>query len=200
LRPFLRSRAFWYVCLLSLGFTLLRETFNTWMPTYFADAVGLTPASAAESSALFPLLGGFSVLAAGWLSDRLGRTGRAVIILTGLIVTAVLLVALAWSELSTSAIGAVGLVAAIGFFMIGPYSYLAGALALDLGGKQGSATAAGIIDGIGYLGGILAGDSFARISVAFGWSGAFTVLAVVAVASALPAALLLAEERGTAST
>jgi OPA family glycerol-3-phosphate transporter-like MFS transporter len=197
LDPFLRSRAFWYVCLLSLGFTLLRETFNTWTPTYFADAAGLSPARAAESSALFPLLGGLSVLAAGWLSDRLGRAGRAVIILVGLIGTAILLAVLAWSDLSTTAGGAVALVAVIGFFMIGPYSYLAGALALDLGGKQGSATAAGVIDGVGYLGGILAGDTFARVSVAFGWSGAFTMLAMVAVVSAVPAALLLTEERGT---
>jgi len=110
-------------------------------------------------------------------------------------VTTALLVALGWSELAASARGAVGLVALIGFFMIGPYSYLAGALALDLGGKRGSATAAGIIDGIGYLGGILAGDSFARVSVAFGWSGAFTVLAAVALVSGVPAALLLVEER-----
>lgn len=195
LRPFLRSRAFWYVCLLSLGFTLLRETFNTWTPTYFTDAAGLTASQAAESSALFPLLGGFSVVLAGWVSDRIGGRGRAVIIVLGLLVTAALLVALGWSSLATSGGGAVALVAVIGFFMIGPYSYLGGALALDLGGKQGSATAAGIIDGIGYLGGILAGDSFARLSVAFGWSGAFTVLAVVALMSSVPAVLLVGEEK-----
>jgi OPA family glycerol-3-phosphate transporter-like MFS transporter len=194
LRPFLHSRAFWYVCALSLGFTLLRETFNTWTPTYFTDAAGLTPAQAAESSALFPLLGGFSVLLAGWLSDRIGGRGRAAIILAGLLITTALLLTLGWSELAASG-SAVALVAVIGFFMIGPYSYLGGALALDLGGKQGSATAAGIIDGIGYLGGILAGDSFARLSIAYGWSGAFTVLAAVALASSLPAALLLAEEK-----
>jgi hypothetical protein len=31
--------------------------------------------------------------------------------------------------------------------MIGPYSYFAGAIALDLGRKQGSAPTSGIIDG-----------------------------------------------------
>jgi OPA family glycerol-3-phosphate transporter-like MFS transporter len=195
LPPLLNSRAFWYICLLSLGFTLLRETFNTWTPTYFTDAAGLTPAQAAESSALFPLLGGFSVLLAGWVSDRLGRSGRAAIILIGLIGTAALLVALGWSPTVSSASSVVALVALTGFVMIGPYSYLAGALALDLGGKRGSATAAGIIDGVGYLGGVLAGDSFARISVAYGWSGAFSILAAVALLSSLPAGLLLLEEK-----
>lgn len=196
LRPFLRSRAFWYVCLLSLGFTLVRETFNTWTPTYFTAVAGLGAAAAAESSALFPLLGGVSVLTLGWLSDKLGRSGRAAIILAGLLTTALLLLVLAWPGETASAGRSVWLVAAIGFVMIGPYSYLGGALALDLGGKQGSATAAGIIDGVGYLGGILAGDSFARVSVAIGWSGAFGMLAVVALACSLPAALLLAEEKG----
>jgi sugar phosphate permease len=51
-----------------------------------------------------------------------------------------------------------------------------------------------LIDGVGYLGAILAGDAFARASVAFGWSGAFTALAVVALVSSLPAGLLLLEE------
>ncbi len=63
-----RSRAFWLVCLLSLGITLVRETFNLWTPTYFTQAVGLTPADAAQKSALFPLFGGVSVIFAGFLS------------------------------------------------------------------------------------------------------------------------------------
>ena len=44
------------------------------------------------------------------------------------------------------------------FLLIGPYSYLAGAISLDFGGKRGGATACGIIDGVGYLGGVLAGE------------------------------------------
>jgi len=42
LKAFLRSPAFWIVCGLSLGCTLLRETFNTWTPTYFTEVVGLS--------------------------------------------------------------------------------------------------------------------------------------------------------------
>ena len=49
------------------------------------------------------------------------------------------------------------LVGLVGFLVIGPYAYLAGAIALDFGGKHGGATSSGIIDGVGYLGGILAG-------------------------------------------
>ena len=68
------------------------------------------------------------------------------------------------------------LVALVGFMLLGPYSYLAGAMSLDFGGKHGSATAAGIIDGFGYMAGWLSGDTVARIAVAFGWRSAFLCL------------------------
>jgi len=87
------------------------------------------------------------------------------------------------------------LVGLIGFLVIGPYAYLAGAIALDFGGKHGSATSSGIIDGVGYLGGILAGDAVARISVRFGWTGAFLALAGVALLSSGAAAMLLMGQR-----
>ncbi len=78
--------------------------------------------------------------------------------------------------------------------LIGPYSYLAGAISLDFGGKQGSSTASGFIDGIGYLGGMMAGDSMARIVVRLGWKGAFLILGGVAILSTAAAVLFLIEQ------
>ncbi len=72
------------------------------------------------------------------------------------------------------------MIVALGCLLMGPYSYLAGAIALDFGAKRGSATACGIIDGVGYLGGVLAGDTMARVSEMYGWTGAFTILAFIA--------------------
>jgi OPA family glycerol-3-phosphate transporter-like MFS transporter len=195
LRPLLRRPAFWLACLLSLGFTLMRETFNTWTPTYFTEAVGLGPAEAAAQSALFPLFGGVSVLLAGFAGDRLGRGGRAVILFWGLVATAVGLSALGLADLGGSRLWPVALVTLLGLVMIGPYSYLAGAVSLDFGGKRGGATACGLIDGVGYLGGVLAGDGMARLSVACGWAGAFAVLAGVAWLSCAVAALFWVSQR-----
>jgi OPA family glycerol-3-phosphate transporter-like MFS transporter len=90
------------------------------------------------------------------------------------------------------------LVALVGFLIIGPYAYLAGAIALDFGGKQGSGTASGIIDGIGYLGGVLAGNSMASIAVTWGWKGAFAVLAGVTWLASIAAALYLIDQRRSA--
>ena len=93
----------------------------------------------------------------------------------------------------------VALVALAGLFIVGPYSYLAGAMALDFGGKQGAATSSGIIDGIGYLGGVLSGDAVARISLASGWPGAFIVLGAVTAFSTLAAAFFCVFQRRPAT-
>jgi OPA family glycerol-3-phosphate transporter-like MFS transporter len=195
LGPFARSPIFWLVCLLSLGVTIMRETFNLWTPTYFTQAVGLSVADAAHKSALFPFFGGLSVLFAGFLSDRLGKTGRATIIFFGLLLTAAALMVLAVGVFSGSHVAPVVLVALVAFVMIGPYSYLAGAISLDFGGKQGSATASGLIDGVGYLGAVLAGNSVAGISVIWGWKGAFAALAFVALLSSFAAGVYLIQLR-----
>jgi OPA family glycerol-3-phosphate transporter-like MFS transporter len=191
LRPLLTSFPFWLVCLLSLGTTLLRETFNFWTPTYFVQYVGLSSSDAASRSALFPLLGGISVLVAGVLSDKLGLNGRNVVLVGGMGACTVCLLMLARTPGHASHLVPVVLVALVGFLLLGPYSYLAGAMSLDFGGKRGSATAAGIIDGVGYMAGWLSGDTVARITVRYGWKNAFLVLAVAALLTALVALVLV---------
>jgi len=187
LRPMLFSREFRLACLLSLGFTLVRETFNLWTPTYFTQAIGLSAADAAGRSALFPFFGGVSVLVVGILSDRLGGASRALMMFGSLVASGAVLMWLALGNFATLPALPVVLVALIAFLLVGPYSFLGGAVAMDFGGRQGSGTTSGVIDGVGYLGGVLAGDSIARLSAAFGWSGAFITLGGVCFISSIAA-------------
>lgn len=193
--PLIRSGVFWLACALSLGTTILRETFGLWTPTYFTQAAGMTAAQAAGNSALFPFFGGISVILCGWLSDRLGPIGRAALMTVGLGLATVALVVLGLAWMPAAPIWRVILVAVVGFLTIGPYSFLAGAIALDFGGKQGSGTASGVIDGIGYLGGVFSGDSMARISIRYGWSGAFLVLAGIALLSSAAAGIFALRQK-----
>jgi OPA family glycerol-3-phosphate transporter-like MFS transporter len=191
LGPLLRSRAFLLVCLLSFACTIVRETFNTWNPVYLRDFLGYSVSDSAGVSAIFPAVGVVSVLLAGWLSDRLGPTGRSLLMFLGLIGAALALLALTSVPAGPSAaLPAVMLIGVVAFGLLGPYSYLGGAFALDFGGKQASAASSGIIDGIGYLGGVFAGDSVARLAVAYGWRGVFVTLAVVSAAAAVSARYL----------
>lgn len=192
LSPLLTSPSFLLVCFLSLGCTLVRETFNTWIPTYFTQAIGMSNADAAKWSALFPWTGAVSVLLAGWVSDRLGAGSRALVMFVGLTIAGIASMGLGSAHGRATAETLVGVIA---FGLLGPYSYLAGAMAMDFGGRQGGAASSGLIDGIGYLGGILAGDSFARVAVGFGWPSALNALGGVCLISAGAAAILLFKQR-----
>jgi OPA family glycerol-3-phosphate transporter-like MFS transporter len=199
LRPLVTSFPFWLVCMLSLGTTLLRETFNLWTPTYFVQYVGLSAGQAASRSALFPLFGGIAVLMAGMLSDRLGLNGRNLVLVFGMALSTVCLVWLAQVPGHANQWGPVILVTLVGFLILGPYSYLAGAMSLDFGGTRGSATASGIIDGVGYLAGWISGDTVARVTVAFGWNNAFLLLAAASLLTTLIAVVLAVHQRKRAT-
>jgi len=201
LRPLLQSRAFVLVCLLSFACTIIRETFNAWTPVYLRDYVGYSMSSAAGMSAIFPGVGAVSVLATGWLSDRMGVNGRSLILFLGLAATAAaLLVLMSARTTASGSLFPLVAIGAIAFCLLGPYSYLGGAFALDFGGKQAGAVSSGIIDGVGYLGGVLAGDTIARVSVAFGWQGVFVALAGVSALAAVGAGFLYALNAKAAAT
>jgi len=192
LAPLLRSRAFLLVCLLSFACTIIRETFNTWTPAYLRDHLGYSMSDSAGLSAIFPAVGVLSVLIAGWLSDKLGLTGRSLLLFTGLAgTTAALVVMISVQPGASHTLFPVLAIALVALCLLGPYSYLGGAFALDFGGRQASAASSGIIDGVGYLGGVLAGDSVARLAGAFGWGGVFLTLAAVSALAAACAGLLL---------
>ncbi len=195
LTPFLKSPAFWIVCFLSLCTTIVRETFNTWTPTYLNKFLGYSDGSAAKTSAIFPLLGAVSVIIAGVLGDRLGAAGRSIVLFVGMTLATVGLCFMMTLHSGVQGPLPVVLIGIVGLGLLGPYSYLAGAMALDIGGKKGGATSSGFIDGVGYLGGVLAGDSVARISVHYGWGGVFAALAAISAASALAACVLFINQK-----
>ena len=118
-RTLLSSSAFWLVCGLSLGTTLLRETFNLWIPTYFTQMAGMSSSQAASGSALFPFFGGLSVLAAGFLSDRLGPEGRSRILFGGLCLTVMGLLGIGCGAYACGAPGARGAGCRGGFLSYG---------------------------------------------------------------------------------
>jgi len=197
--PLLSNPTFWVVCVLSFGFTFMRETFNDWTPTYLHESAGLSTDAAGNASSLFPLFGGLSVILVGFISDKAGGLGRAIMITIGLAIGTLGLLALAFGDLHGQTGLVIGLVAAIGFVLIGPYSLLAGAVSLDFGGKQGSATAAGWIDGIGYVGGILSGNLIGSIAEHQGWAPAFQVLALTAGLSCLVSLVFWLREKRQAA-
>ncbi len=177
--PLMTNPTFWLVCIMNAGLTLIRETFNFWIPTYLTEVTSATPAQAALSSTVFPFVGAWSALLAGLLSDRLkGKHGRVAV------PSLIILIASLWLLASTTLTGkpylALVLLGGVSFFLMGPYSFCSGVMSLDLGGKHGSATAAGLIDAAGYAGGMASGWGIGKIAQVYGWSVAFHFLAGIA--------------------
>jgi OPA family glycerol-3-phosphate transporter-like MFS transporter len=178
----LKNPVFWMVCGLAFVFTMGREALLTWTPLMLVERHGLADGKAGQFSALFPLAGAVAVLALGFTAVRIGRTGRAAVMTIGLAASGALFFVLARPTVTADT--ALLLIPLIGAVLIGPFSYLTGVAAQDFGGKSGGATAAGLLEGIGYFGGVAAGQGMAVLSVRFGWSTAFQVVGVAAFAAA----------------
>jgi len=139
---------------------------------------------AALLSTPFDAMGAVGILLLGWVLDWLSPRRRNWLLFGILLAVAVLiylLPALVHLQL-WMAVVAIGL---IGFLSYGPYSLLAGVLALEIRGKDFVATVAGLVDASGYLAGIVSGYFFGRIldhggyRLGFHSLGLLTVLAAV---------------------
>jgi sugar phosphate permease len=187
----LKRPQFVVVCALSFTVTLMRESFNTWSVDFLISIQGGAPslATAALQSTGFDLAGVISIVAAGYAYDRIDPRRRRWWMAGTLAVLAGVIAVLPHAAAARPVYGAV-LVGAIGLLVYGPYSLLAGALAVDSGGAGQAATAAGIIDGAGYLAGALAGVALGRVLDLGGYALGFHILAGITAVSALIALAL----------
>lgn len=188
LLPFVTSFSFWLVCLLSIGLTIIREAFMFWSPTYLEEVAGLSKGGAGSASALFPLFGGISIIVLGLISDRVTNGRRGAVMCCFLLPSVPVLITLALLGDSAPAYVHLVLISATGLFILGPYALLSGAISVDLGGKTGSASAAGLADMAGYLGAtVFSGWGIGAIATRWGWGGAFSFLAGILVVTAVVA-------------
>ncbi|MBJ6142228.1 MFS transporter [Hymenobacter sp. BT559] len=185
LRPYFNSPAFLLMLMLSFGLTALREAFSFWVPTYLVEAAHLSESAASQYSALYSAFGMLSILGAGYVSDTWLRGQRGPLLLGACLGLVPVLVLMA--QPASSRVLPLVLTSLVGLLLLGPYSFLAGAMALDAGGRRGAATAAGLIDAVGYVGSTGALWLTGRMAERQGWGVAFLALAVLAASTALAA-------------
>jgi MFS transporter, OPA family, glycerol-3-phosphate transporter len=182
-----RRPAFWATAILSMALTFVRQGFLTWTAVFLTSVGGGTKSAisgAIVKSALFPASGVVAALVAGFISDRLGPGRRAPVMAVSLTLLVGAVLVLAHVPTHDTTVAALR-IALCGLFLLGPYSLLAGALTLDVAGKRGTATAAGIVDGVGYFGASLSGVVLGGVAQKLGWPAAFDVVAAVAAVAAL---------------
>jgi len=180
--------SFWVAVVMSALLTFVRTAFLNWTPTYLYEiskAAGHEDISGSiVKSSLFPAAGVIAALTVGILSDRFGPGRRAPVMAVSLTVVVGLVLLLGHGGIQGTTPAAL-LIAAIGLFLLGPYSMLAGVVALDVAGKRGTATATGMIDGAGYLAGTASGLFLGAIADAAGWSAVFDRIAGAAALAAI---------------
>jgi sugar phosphate permease len=168
---------------------LIRYSLLFWLPYYLSDELLYPPDRAGYLSIAFEVGGIVGVVALGLVADRWNQVSRAVLASGTLVVLAISLVT--YSSIASRGVvaNALGL-AFIGFCLFGPDSLVSGAAAQDAGGPHASATATGLVNGVGSVGAVLQGALNAWVSRVYGWHAVFYVFvgfALVSAAALIPA-------------
>lgn len=156
-----------------------------WGPKFIHDKLGSGMTTSGVVSAMFELAGVFSVVAAGFLSDKLFGSRRMPVSVIYLVLLAVALVLLDTLPPTAWILGS--FLFLIGMLTYAPDSLISGTAAVDFGTKKGASTASGLINGAGSIGAIVGGTLPGLVQKQWGWNGVFGCLA----GAVLLAAILL---------
>jgi OPA family glycerol-3-phosphate transporter-like MFS transporter len=147
---------------------LIRKGFEEWFPRYMQEAQHLTLSSPVfrQGAFIIVLAGIAGAVVAGVLSDKGFGARRAPVAFIGyaLICGCLWIV---WHEASLPLIVAAFVVNSMGISMV--HSMLSGTASMDFGGQRAAATAAGLFDGMQYIGGSLAGYGIGKLVDLYGW-------------------------------
>ena len=155
-----------------------------WLPYYLSTRLGYAPDRAAYISNAFEGGGIVGVIALGAFSDRLrglSRAGWSILSLFGLSLALFCCSSLGPGHVVATVAG----LALVGALLFGPDALLSGAAAQDVGGAAAAATATGLVNGVGSIGGMVEGLSLPMVSAHFGWQAMFPLLSGLAVCAAL---------------
>eukprot|EP01060_Flectonema_neradi_P006314 TRINITY_DN14249_c0_g1_i1.p1 TRINITY_DN14249_c0_g1~~TRINITY_DN14249_c0_g1_i1.p1 ORF type:complete len:487 (+),score=106.93 TRINITY_DN14249_c0_g1_i1:56-1516(+) len=181
LRLMLKTPAVWALGITYFGVKLVRYSLWFWLPLYLHNSQGFDTDNAAFAATAFDIGGVFGLLAAGVIADHLipHRPRAAAVSLVGLAATLFLLPMAA--EMSPTM--CVMALWAVGFMLTGPDCIIAGAAAQEVGGETASASAAGIINGLGSIGASFQGVTVSVVVSYSGWDTLFMFFGAVIIGS-----------------
>ena len=148
-----------------------------WGPLYVSESLGTGMAESAFVNAAFFLAGPFSVLAAGYASDKIFQSRRMPYAVISMFALALLLFFFNDLAATHSSLVSASLLFLVGFLIYGPDSLVSATAAVDFGTRKGASTASGIINGMGSVGAIAGGTIPGFFKESWGWEGVFAFLA-----------------------
>jgi OPA family glycerol-3-phosphate transporter-like MFS transporter len=148
---------------------VVRQGFEQWFPRYMTEAQKLPLDSPVfKSGALAVVAAGiFGAFAAGTISDYVFKARRPPVAFIGYVLQVICL-AVVWQAPGLWAIIAAFVVNSFAISMV--HSMLSGTASMDFGGKKAAATAAGLFDGMQYVGGAVVGAGMGYLLDKAGWA------------------------------
>jgi OPA family glycerol-3-phosphate transporter-like MFS transporter len=165
-----RTPSVWFAGMALLGVNIVRYGFLCWAPSYLVEAGKTLSSRPIYSAIAFPLAGTLGAICAGWISDKIFNHKREPAILFMLMVLIVMCFLFGVYSDTSFRLSTI-LLLGTGFFTFGPHMLLVTALPADAG--RNASSIAGFIDGIGYLGAIVAGIGTGCLVDRYGWKGGF---------------------------
>lgn len=172
IKTVLTKKRIWAVALGLFCLNIVRYGFMDWAPTYLFEVQQAHISTAAFKAMIIPITGSIGAISAGWISDKFFKSRRAPIAAIMLYILAIF----CWfyPKLPTSdwIMGLVFLTV-IGFMTYGPHVLMVTTMPMDFGTRKAAASAAGFIDGWGYIGAAITGVGSGFLIDHFGWNAAF---------------------------
>jgi len=177
----------WVVGIAFMFLDVVRYGFFVWAPTFLFEVQGAEISIAAYKIMVIPIAGSLGAISAGWATQKYFGSRRA----PPVVVMLACLGTLAWLypriPVDNWVLGLVCL-AAVGYFTYGPHVIIVAAIPMDFGTRKGASSAAGFIDGLGYVGATLTAIVSGWLIDNYSWDAAFNFW----IASAFIAAGLMA--------
>lgn len=163
---------------------LTRYFFWGWLPYYLEKVLGYSGDEAAYVPLAFEIGGIVGAITIGWVSDRFLKGRRMPAAIASVLCLGALMAVYgdaAGAGIATNVV----MLLAIGFFLFGPDAIVSATAAQDIGGRAAAATAAGVINGLGSVGQIVAEKLNPSQSAGGDWSYRFRIIGVLTAFSAL---------------
>jgi OPA family glycerol-3-phosphate transporter-like MFS transporter len=158
----------------------VRKGFEEWFPRYMQEHLHVaTDSGVFQKGAWSVVIAGIAgAFVAGYASDLFFQNRRPPVALIGYVLQAFALVTISLAP-STTFIILAFVVNSFAVSMV--HSMLSGTASMDFGGKKAAATAAGMFDGMQYVGGALAGYPLGWMIGKYGWGSWGPSLAVFSI-------------------
>ncbi len=146
----------------------VRHGFEQWFPRYMQEAQHLSLESSVfrNGAGAVVIAGMVGAVFAGTVSDWVFKSRRAPVALIGYLLQ-VFCLAVVWRAPGVTAVLLAVIVNSFAISMV--HSMLSGTASMDFGGKKAAATAAGLFDGMQYIGGSAVGLGMGWMLDRFGW-------------------------------